>query len=402
MMSAAAQARASQPTFHLSEDQDAALEALVEALGQQDVLCLTGPAGSGKTTLMRAFAGRVRELGREVLYAAPTGKAALRLSETTGEYASTLHSLLYGQVEEDEATGELVFSGQKRVLGPSTLLIVDEASMVGTQLHQELLDQLPIGAAMLYVGDREQLEPVNDTWGPDFDRPTAMLSAIHRQAEGNPIIEVSRRVRTGGRLPKGELGEGYSRRQAPLHEVAAWMTERVRAGDDAMVLSWTHKVRERVNAMVRSNLGYRDRLVPGDRVRVRLNNKSLGRMNGEILTVTALEPERRGRLRVTFRDDAGKLTQALVFPALIEGKPHAFKEACDRTGVDQRECLSLDYGYALTVHSSQGSEWAQVAFVIDATTVFLARKDAAAARRLTYTAVTRAAQRLQVLDVGRL
>lgn len=379
-----------------SDDQLAALDALATALDARvRVSVLTGPAGSGKTTLMQQVASMAEERGRDVLYAAPTGKAALRLTQVTGEQANTLHSLLYGQVEEDE-NGDPVFSGKKRLMSSRTLLIVDEASMVGETLHQEILSQLPDGAALLYVGDREQLPPVTESWGPDFTSPTAALTEIHRQAAGNPIIEISAAVRTGGKLPHGDVGDRYHRGRASIDQVAAWMVAHVEAAEDAVVLSWTHKVRTRVNALVRSSLGHLQPLVAGDRVRVMQNDKILGRMNGEILTVK-LVTESGPFLLAVFVDEAGRTTKAHVHPGLIGAKVGEFKAF---TRDREEQFLHVDYGYALTVHSSQGSEFRHVAFVIDATTAFLARKDRETARRLVYTAVTRARERLDVFDVG--
>jgi exodeoxyribonuclease-5 len=388
----------------LSPDQSLALTKLEAAHRSQQVSVLTGPAGCGKTTLVRALAESLR--GRDIVYAAPTGKAAVRLRDVTGADASTLHSLLYPMVEEGP-DGELVFGGKKRRISPNTTVIVDEASMVDERLHSDILAQLPTGARLIYVGDREQLPPVKGEWGPNFSEPTAVLTEIHRQAQGNPIIAISARVRAGEDLPSDASGDAYNRSAGSVDAVARWLVEHLRRGIDAVVLAWRHQIRREINRLCREKLGFTGGpVVVGDRLKVALNNDLLGRMNGEIVTVREVASAVDG-LRVAVVGPEGRETHALVAPRYVGGNVGPFRDFASawelrnpQDPLGRKAWLHVDHGYALTVHASQGSEFEAVAFVLDGATRDLRRRKPEDARRLIYTAVTRARSKLRVVDVA--
>jgi exodeoxyribonuclease-5 len=400
-----------------TDEQHGQIQLLTDALqrGERE-LVLTGPAGSGKTTCVQEFKRRAEALGWRCVFVAPTGKAALRLKEVTGEDTSTIHAVLFKSVTENQ-DGEPVFLDPKPPVGGRTVLIVDEASMVDFDLHQQLIRQLPDSSAILYVGDREQLPPVMGTWGPDFQAPTAVLTEVHRQALDNPIIAISADIRNGGRLPKNSTGDTYQRMSRTLDRVATWVAGEQDEGRDVILLCWTNKTRQRLNRLLRRIQGFDQDgpLVTGDRVLVLYNNRRLGRMNGEVCIVdevvpfmesTAMQAGQAYGLVPTAFEKGGlhvKLdtgTRAFIHPELI-GQPFSeFKDAMRKLRITTKHhWLHVDYGQAITVHKSQGSEWGTVAFVIDRTTRFLARKDPNQARHLVYTGVTRAKERLVVFDV---
>ena len=117
----------------------------------------------------------------------------------------------------------LVFDGKQAPCPPGGLVICDEASMVDERLHRDLLDHLPPGAQLLYVGDREQLPPVEGTWGPDFTTPTAVLETIHRQAEQSPILSLATAIREGRRWSGWVEGECERGGGDPV----GWLCERL-------------------------------------------------------------------------------------------------------------------------------------------------------------------------------
>jgi exodeoxyribonuclease-5 len=402
----------------LSDDQAKAREAIHAAFrAGERVAVLTGPAGSGKTTLIRTLIGDFMADGVGVSGAAPTGKAASRLREVTGLDATTVHKLLYRRVWEDRK-GRPHFEEADEPCRHGEVLVVDEASMVDTRLHGDLVAHLPKDARLLYVGDREQLPPVAGTFGPDFDHPTALLTEVHRQALDNPILAVATSVREGGRMPHGAIGEAWLRRKGGLLEVADAVVRLRREGADIAVLTWRNAVRRAVNTLVRQSLGRVNPVEVGDRLLVLRNNRFTRRMNGETVTVAGLTPfpetvagreveggwstpapmEREG-LRVVLDQEDGDV--GWVQPELLGAESKEFAAFAKRTprAVPAAAWLHVDHGEALTVHRSQGSEFSTVFFVVDAWTRRQGMADPVMARRIAYTAITRAKQRVVVWDL---
>ena len=388
----------------LSPDQQVAKDAVVSALkGRCRELVLVGPAGTGKTTLMGAVARDIIATGRTVAYAAPTGRAAKVLTsklcrDGVMEHATTIHRALYRVVEEDES-GDPVFSVPKAVVAHRGVLICDEASMIDEFLHRDIMSKLPKSAAVLYVGDREQLPPVRGTWGPSFDAPTAALTTVHRQALESPIVRIATDVRQGGRIPRDNDGDGFTWCAANFDAAADWVAERVINRVDATLLVGTNGTRKEVNRMVRERLGFNDVVEPGDRLLVLANNYNVGLMNGEVVEVAAVEPSPphwgwpEGVRNVT--TTGGQTVQ--VHTGMLDARFAAFR-ATREDSHHTDDWIHAAHGFALTVHKSQGSEWEEVGFLIDAGLERWCRRDPDTGRRLTYTAITRAANRLTVMD----
>jgi exodeoxyribonuclease-5 len=276
--------------------------------------------------------------------------------------------------------------------------------MVREDLHLEIMQQLPVGAFLLYVGDKEQLPPVKGDWGPDFDYPTAELTEVHRQAQDNPIIQIATKLRTGGTFPLRNVGKAFYRQPASTDTIAKWCAKRVRQGDDCIVLSFTKKVRRKINNLVREELGFREVIQVGDRLKVAKNNRLKGRVNGEVVTVESVEPfegNDRDEYAVTVVDAQGRPSVALTQPKLFGEDQGEFNAYCSSNKLykERRDrYLHFDYGYAITVHSAQGSEWQDVGFVFCNTCHWKRRDDPEFMRRLMYTAATRAISTLTVFD----
>ena len=388
--------------IELSDDQRTAEDALFRLLKEQrrEDVVLTGAAGCGKTTLMRSLIERVEnDLDRACRLLTPTGKAALRLSQVTGRGVSTIHSALYPRAKR--IGGELVWESPQEVCERGQVVVIDEASMVGSALYKDIHSKLPHRAQVLYVGDKEQLQPVNDTWGPSLDEPDALLTRVHRQAEGNPVLEYATAIRSGygrewsqayqGDKPELQVYEGYA-------SAMQWTLDQFKAGRDATILTYTNKTRFRLNQDIRAGLGLVGDIVVGDRILVRNNNRDLGVMNGEVLTVELVEETESnlcGRAKVVHTERGS----FLVNMDLFNGRNDLWVEWKQSKAKRDPMWVHCHHGFALTIHASQGSEWKRVGIVLDPALMRSAREDPDAGRRLMYTAVTRAAERLALFHM---
>jgi exodeoxyribonuclease-5 len=394
-------------TAPLSPDQMTAHAAICAAIDRgQKVTTLVGPAGSGKTTLMAAVLDTYAPKRHTVLVC-PSGKAASVLSSKTGRVATTIHKALYSGVKDED--DELVFTLPGPPCEPGGLVICDEASMVGVDLHDELVGNLPKGAQLLYVGDREQLPPVNQSWGPGFDAPDAALTTVHRQAEQSPILQLATAIRTRQHFAGWVPGACESGAGDPV----AWLA--ARAEQDATLLAYTNKTRTDANQRVRAALGRRQKLEVGDRVVCLLNNSDVGMMNGEVGIITKISRSGRASVKLkaeVYNIELDGIINARINLDMIGGAVRDFNVWKNRRGgrggrggrgslIDRKttkmgDVLHIDHGWCLTVHKSQGSEWSEVGFIADGGYRWLKSKSPDDARRLAYTAVTRARDSLRI------
>jgi exodeoxyribonuclease V len=185
----------------LTVDQEVALAQIHEFIrGPGWAFTLEGHAGTGKTTLMRILARQLPE--GSVAFTAPTNKATRVLREAVGtEHAFTIYSAS-GLVLQDDSERKYVAKGGEGNVGLYSLVIVDEASMIGAAMFREIeAAHLQYGTKFLFVGDSLQLPPVADSGGLAFELPKATLNQIVRQAADNPIIALGDFFR---RLIRGE------------------------------------------------------------------------------------------------------------------------------------------------------------------------------------------------------
>ncbi len=351
---------------------------------REKVLVLTGGPGTGKTTLMRAVVEILSRKKLRILLAAPTGRAANRLSETTKREVRTIHRLL----EFDPHS--LSFRRNAGRPLEADLVIVDESSMIDAPLAHSLLDALADDTRLLLVGDADQLPSV----GPGrvlFDLiesahlPVVRLQEIFRQNEAGGIVLNAHRIHRGRRPRPDSAEDGdffFIQRTQPeeilslLLQVVARRVPKSFGLDprrDVQVLSPMRRGQlgvETLNEELRVllNPGPRSddpigRWRPADRVMQTRNNYDIEVFNGDIGFITSVDSTGR-RLVVDF-----------------EGREVAYQST---------DLEDLTLAYACTVHKSQGSEYPCVVLPLHTQHYMMLQ------RNLLYTAVTRA-QRLMII-----
>jgi exodeoxyribonuclease V alpha subunit len=354
-------------------------EALEKALSSK-VMVITGGPGVGKTTLVNAILKIFRAKGLNVVLCAPTGRAAKRLTETSGLEAKTIHRLL----EFDPRTLGFKHDAKDPLAGG--VFVVDEASMLDLVLCQQLVRAIPKGAALIFVGDVDQLPSV----GPGCvlrdiiesgAMPVVRLTEVFRQAAQSAIISNAHRINRG-LLPvlpeKGTLSDFYfvevEEPEAGVARIIQLATESIprRFGlnplEDIQVLApmqrgelGARNLNVRLQAALNptgeevSRFGWTFRV--GDRVMQTVNDYEKDVFNGDIGRVSGLDHQEQ-ELRVRF-----------------DGR-----EVVYRFG----ELDELVLAYAATVHKSQGSEYPAVIVPIHTQHYVMLQ------RNLLYTAVTRA------------
>lgn len=392
--------------MNLSTQQQDALQLVKRWLDSDTQLCrVFGYAGTGKTTIAKVFAEKVD--GR-VIFAAYTGKAASVLREKGCKGAMTLHSLIYipssrsvarlQELQKTYITEEQGFNRprvldslkleikreQENVKRPSfsvnhdsdlklaKLLIIDEVSMVNRQMAEDLLD---FGVKILVLGDPAQLPPVKGGGWFTNVQPDILLTQVHRQAAGSPILAVATAVREGRGLGDSDLLVPKGRLQ--IADLAKF----------DQVLVGTNKSRKHVNLEMRKHLKFPSDLpVSGDRLICTRNDKETGLLNGSQWHVLDAQPDTdTGRLDLYIESaDTGAQMRvdAHLYPFLDEDVP--FWE------VRQAQCF--EYAYAMTVHKAQGSQFDSVV-LIDESHKFPEHQR----RAWLYTGITRAAKDLTII-----
>jgi ATP-dependent exoDNAse (exonuclease V) alpha subunit len=342
------------------------------------VFRLFGYAGTGKTMLARHIA---EGIDGDVKFAAFTGKAALMMKARGCEGASTIHSMIYRSKGDDD--GDPLFTLNKNSeVAKAALVIVDECSMVDEELGKDLLS---FGTPLLVLGDPAQLPPVKGGGFFTESEPDIMLTEVHRQAVDNPIIRLSMTIREGGRLQPGRYGESRVARRGEIGREE--MAELVLGFDQVLV--GRNKTRRDFNTRMRQLMGRADPMpLAGDKIVCLRNDRNKGLLNGQTFIVRAVGKARSGMvtMRVEPEDGTGLTAKVSVLPEFFQGTEEALPWKV------RKESDEFDYGYALTVHKAQGSQWDKLV-LFDESFAFREHRD-----RWLYTALTRAAEKVVVVD----
>jgi exodeoxyribonuclease-5 len=363
-----------------SPQQDRALSAVAEwqkaaqKRRANQVFRLFGFAGTGKTTLARHIA---EGIDGNVIFCAFTGKAASVMRSKGCEDASTIHSLIYRSRDAKKEEPTFVLNRASDVKH-AKLVVIDECSMVDEELGKDLLS---FSVPVLVLGDPAQLPPVKGGGFFTEHEPDVMLTEVHRQARDNPIVAMSMAIREGERLERGRYGESkvIGREDIDATQIL----------DCDQVLVGRNETRRKFNKRIRELNGYHDLMPAKEEKLVCLrNNRKKGLLNGETFTVK-LVGERSGglvKLRVAPESGDGPTTRVSVLEQFFEGRGEEVPWDL------RRHTDEFDYGYALTVHKAQGSQWDDVV-LFDESWAFREHR-----QRWLYTAVTRAAKRLTVVE----
>jgi len=374
--------------MQLSPQQDEALRAVSKWLkdGRSPIFRLFGYAGTGKTTLARYFAEHIEG---DVQFAAFTGKAAQVLRSKGAANARTLHSLIYRprgeEAVENETTGKTsiapTFSlNRQSPVSRAKLIVVDECSMVDEQLGRDLMS---FGTPILVLGDPGQLPPISGGGFFTEHEPDFLLSEIHRQARDNPIIRLALDVREGREFTFGDFGAAKVISKTDV-------TQELVLGAD-QVLVGTNRTRRRYNQRLRELKGFSASFPQaGDKLVCLRNDPAKGLLNGSLWKVmtSSRETVKPGiNLLIAPEDEE---------PGRGVAKIKLLKAQFDDPDAEipwqtKKRFDDFDYGYALTTHKAQGSQWDEVV-LFDESYAFRDTRE-----RWLYTAITRAAERLTVV-----
>jgi len=357
-----------------TQQQDRALRAVADWHKDENgpqVFRLFGWAGTGKSTLARHLAADVKD----VRYAAFTGKAAAVMRKRGCRGAGTIHSLIYTMVSDDQGEPKFALDPESPA-ADADLIVVDEVSMVDEPLARDLLS---FNTKVLVLGDPFQLPPVQGAGFFTDTEPDILLTEIHRQAADNPIVRMSMDVREGGRLELGEYDKSRVIRRGDVDQMEVLAADQVLVGRNKTRLTYNERLRE-LKGLTQGLPEVGEKLV------CLRNNPQKRLLNGQIWIVGDVSRKTKGRLGMELLpEDDGRPVDVVTHKSFFLGEEASLSWS-ERRGYDE-----FTYGYCLTVHKAQGSQWDNV-YLFDESYVF--REDRA---RWLYTGLTRAAEQITVV-----
>lgn len=363
-------------------------------------IVLGGVAGSGKTTILSTVLDTLNQKKLNIACATYTGKAsqvlANKIQNQNIHSCSTIHRLIYRPKTDKE--GKLLgFVLRSRL--ECDIIIIDECSMISLEIFNDLLKyKIPL----IFIGDHKQLPPVGGKKFDIFEKTEIKLTEIHRQAENSPIIKMSKIVREGGDLKTGLFGLNCARMD--------WADERAqkalftyKLNKDNIILCGTNKTRVALNLLIRETLGFTKKTPQKNEKIVCLqNNHVLQIMNGCLGYINSIKKVKNYAYKMAmkfdfclntnhfvYNDGFNQIKQDKYFEFILLNK-NKIKE--EKGNFDRMDLF--DFGYALSVHKSQGSEFERVIVIAERT---FYQSDEEYARWL-YTAITRASKRLLIID----
>lgn len=408
-----------------------------ESSRKNNSFIISGYAGTGKTFLISEFINYLLKLDEnkksnkkyKIAAIAFTGKAANVLKEKLpalketvpptfswiSNYIGTIHSFIYRPKigrEYNEHTQRFVnkiiswdFIG-KEILETYDIIFIDEASMINTDIFYQLES---INIKKVYVGDHGQLPPVKSDFNifdPSRYDNDNVLTEVVRTEKDSPILKLATKVLKEGRIE--ETNKVYSKDVFKLN----WgyygcqkLWKNLKYDDETIILCHSNKLRVSLNKEIRKKLEFNIKTpYPGERIVCLKNNHDLGIMNGQLFKISFHMPSSSSYFYnfdimdemqnvysvVTLKEIFNKANHSDII--LNEGHEYP-KEYLKKEFPGMGSCNFFDFGYAITVHKSQGSEWDKV-ILIDNEYI----RDETFYSKWLYTAITRAKKKLLIIN----
>ena len=381
---------------------------------RDNILTIGGHAGTGKTYLISGLAKSIKKrFGKRysIAFCTYTGKAASILKTcitktdilTSFDYVGTIHGLIYRPKYMIGTNGKKIISGW--VLKPeieSDIIIIDEASMVNNEIFNDLIGY---GKPIIAVGDHGQLPPIGDRFNL-MKNPKHVLKIIHRQVEDNPIIKLSSFVRHYGYVKPGIYN---SKNEQKIFKLS-WNDPRTKKmfsdinwDSNYIVLCGFNQTRVELNNLIRNKLGNKlPEPYPNERLICLKNNHNTKIMNGQIGTLVWFTYASPKVYDMTIKIDGSSNLYSNLVHNCCFGQV-SYENGYDNTTYKKHKTLFkrtkynsidlFDFGYVISVHRSQGSEWDNVVLFEQRSKYW----DDEFFRRWLYTAVTRARKNLFII-----
>lgn len=368
------------------------------------VLVVTGGPGTGKTTVVMALLRIFRHLGCRVALAAPTGRAAKRMSEAAGQEARTIHRML--EMERTEGEGEMRFNRNASNPLDENVIIIDEASMLDLPLTEGLLRAMQNGTRLILIGDVDQLPSVGmgNVLGDLLSSnvfSTVRLTEIFRQSEKSLIVTNAHRINRG-EMPRLDVTDSdfFFVERSAEESIAPTVAALI---DVRLPRTYGEEIREKIQIITPSRKGRAGTEVLNRLLQERINPAGEGKEELRFRDLTFREGDRVMQIRNNYeiewkkngKEGTGIFNGDIGIIERIEKKEEAlYIRYDDRVATYDFSLLEeLEHAYAITVHKSQGSEYPVVILPLFACAPPLLT------RNLIYTAVTRAKE--MVILVGR-
>lgn len=393
----------------LTAEQAAIVVAGVEAAqARHRIFCFDGPGGTGKTVTAGAMCTELQDQGFNVVPAAITGRASSRLRQSLLNYGldlevRTLSDICERVVDGDDGPAFIAKAGD---LPDDSVVVVDEFSMVGRRYLLTKLFPAIEGSTLIGFGDHFQLPPVMDSDNGYLEQTRHRLTQVHRQAEDSGILRLARSLRDDRvsvyRKPSEEdEGDGrtsiFHFQRPDVNIVPSISLQRTIActwttleAVTSPVLVAGNDLRRELNRIARQRLGVEGPVQAGETLRVERNQPELALYNGDQVRVLEVLSERtcdgETASRVMLQNGRGDELQVWL-PHDPEGEVWSAEP----------DAVRWDWGYATTIHKSQGAEWDHVRVAVCESACSKSRS--LHGRRTLYTAITRAKRQLDVFVV---
>lgn len=372
-----------------------------------DHIVMSGLAGTGKTTLLGFIAKTIKEkFNVSIAFCTYTGKASVVLKSKLHEdfddgfnHIGTIHSLIYKPIIDPITKKILDWHLSNNI--DQQVIIIDEASMVSLEIWKDLMT---FNVPIICIGDHGQLPPISKSTFSLMKNPDITIEQIHRQAAENPIIKLSMIARSNGNITEGIYGKEAAK-LSWSHPSAKKAINSITLTDDKQILCGMNKTRAQINKRIRAQLGF-NTPVPcvGEKIICLKNNKKLNIMNGQMGTIKSVTDFSKHLFEMCLQMDGvdydiytlvAKSTFGVVkyTEDIYNTVDPVIRTEAKSSVYTGNKINFFDFGYAISVHKSQGSEWNNV-ILIEEYNNYQSEDDMI---KWLYTGITRAAKKLLII-----